>query len=319
MLNNRPKKQINFMTIEIRPFPLLELPLELLCTILPLAESGHLEARLVCKYMNDICDICIVASLWNRFKTEEPAKGIDLKQFVEKIETDLACSKANHIQRFKKLDQLIITQFGISPGGKLLILKRTEMQLLLQQILDESLAIVWKEVLKQIGVQGNPLQMAAEIRTFITNPTHAQLINQISSLDLSKLKLQVLPREICNLTQLQQLSLARNQLKTLPVEIGQKSLQWFSLEDNQLTIVPVEICQLESLQQLSLDDNRLTILPVEIGQLKNLQELSIGSNKLKILPESMGQLENLQLFFLEDNELTTLPGTIAQLKCLFFL
>ena len=53
------------------------------------------------------------------------------------------------------------------------------------------------------------------------------------------------------------LELGRNQLTSVPAEIGQlMSLQALGLSDNQLTSVPAEIGQITSLYVLRIDDNR---------------------------------------------------------------
>src|SRR5713226_8715364 len=82
-------------------------------------------------------------------------------------------------------------------------------------------------------------------RVTYDNRKHLMILN------LSKLNIPLLPAEIGQLTNLQQLILANNQLSQLPGEIG----------------------QLTNLQQLYLANNQLSQLPAEIGQLTNLQTL----------------------------------------------
>ncbi len=65
------------------------------------------------------------------------------------------------------------------------------------------------------------------------------------------------------------LDLSRQELKTLPIEIG----------------------QLKNLQKLYLDYNQLTTLPQEIGQLKNLKWLYLYSNQLATLPKEIEEFE----------------------------
>ena len=63
----------------------------------------------------------------------------------------------------------------------------------------------------------------------------------------------------------------RNQLTSLPAEIGQLTSLRVVTSRNQLTSVPAEIGQLTSLKELDLGDNQLTSLPAEIGQLTSLK------------------------------------------------
>ncbi|EMM95926.1 leucine rich repeat protein [Leptospira interrogans serovar Zanoni str. LT2156] len=101
------------------------------------------------------------------------------------------------------------------------------------------------------------------------------------------------------------LDLSRQELKTLPIEIGQlKNLQRLYLNHNQLITLPEEIGQLQNLQRLYLMDNQLTILSKEIGQLQNLQVLNLSYNQLKTLPKEIEQLKNLQTLYLNNNQLS---------------
>ena len=90
-----------------------------------------------------------------------------------------------------------------------------------------------------------------------------------------------IPAQIGNLTNLQQLSLAINQLTSIPAQIGNlTNLQQLSLSNNQLTSIPAQIGNLTNLQYLILNDNQLTGIPPEIGDLTNLQYLTLNNNQL---------------------------------------
>ena len=171
-------------------------------------------------------------------------------------------------------------------------------------------------------------------------------------LNLSKLRLEALPPEIGQLTQLRALWLAGNNLTRLPAEIGNLSkLKRLRLEGNALAELPPEIgllteleelqlhknqlpemqrglCLLINLKRLTLAGNLLEELPVEIGQLRALEVLKLGGywkrvgsgrnwsggNQIKLLPPEIAQLSNLRYLDVSRNQLTALPPEIARLS-----
>ncbi|MEM9923344.1 MAG: COR domain-containing protein [Cyanobacteria bacterium P01_D01_bin.50] len=130
-------------------------------------------------------------------------------------------------------------------------------------------------------------------------------------------KLRELPKEIGLLNQLEELHIAKNQLSSLPAEIGQlTNLQSLNLSQNKLSSLPAEIGQLTNLKTLDLLSNELSSLPAEIGQFTNLQSLKLSHNKLSSLPAEIGQLSSLQSLNLSWNQLSSLPAEIGQLSSL---
>jgi len=105
-----------------------------------------------------------------------------------------------------------------------------------------------------------------------------------------------LPKEICELTELNELRSYGLSLKTIPEEIGNLvNLKKLDLSGNNLTAIPSSIAMLSNLKILNLSNNNLDKLPLEIKQLQKLQKLKLKGNnfskseltKLKqILPKS---------------------------------
>ena len=121
--------------------------------------------------------------------------------------------------------------------------------------------------------------------------------------DLKKLRrieivasLDVLPKQICKLHQLQELILCRNQITRLPAEIGLlRNLEMLEVsEHQQLMTLPEEIGQLTHLTYLNMSQSQITVLPSAVGKLEQLTYLSINSAALKHFPPELSLLQKLE-------------------------
>jgi hypothetical protein len=94
-------------------------------------------------------------------------------------------------------------------------------------------------------------------------------------------------------------STPRQKPLVLPEDIGNlENLEELSLEHNQIQELPKSIGKLKKLRKLQLTDNNLTTLPAEFGDLTNLEELKIEANILTGWPSSMSKLTSLRLVFI---------------------
>lgn len=94
---------------------------------------------------------------------------------------------------------------------------------------------------------------------------------------------------------LHELNLSRMRLKALPKEIGLlKNVKRLIADRNRLKSLPPEIGGMESLQELILNRNELTGIPKEIASLSNLYLIDLWSNNISDLPESMRSMTNLK-------------------------
>lgn len=121
-------------------------------------------------------------------------------------------------------------------------------------------------------------------------------------LDLSKLKLTILPDEIDIFKTIQHLSLSANQFKDFPNIYTLRKLQKLKLKENQLSCLPQEIRLLTSLSELSLDFNKFTEFPSVISNLTHLKRLWMDKNQISNIQEL--RMINLQDFSLKENSLS---------------
>lgn len=110
--------------------------------------------------------------------------------------------------------------------------------------------------------------------------------NVVEMLDLSRNRLQVLPRRlILTMEALVELSLADNMVSQLPDEIGTlQNLKLLDCSHNALEFLPDGIGRLKHLETLSLQGNRLVALPVTFGGLVACTTLNLRNNLLARLP-----------------------------------
>ncbi|NVN94603.1 MAG: leucine-rich repeat domain-containing protein [Bacteroidetes bacterium] len=116
---------------------------------------------------------------------------------------------------------------------------------------------------------------------------------KVYRLDLSKQKLQVIPKAIFGLYNLQELILAKNKLHEIPQEIANlTNLQKLNVSKNNLTELPAAIGALTNLEVLVANQNDIYKLPAEIGNLINLEFLDLWSNEIDVFPEQISKLKD---------------------------
>src|SRR5690554_2493475 len=123
-------------------------------------------------------------------------------------------------------------------------------------------------------------------------------------------------KEIGTLQHLIHLDLSRNRLNSLPKEIGNlKLLKRLSISDNCISYIPTELFQfLTSLVELYATNNQIESLPPEIQYLCILEELQLGNNRLTSLPVEITKLPRLSILNLSSNLLTRIPIQISRLR-----
>lgn len=165
-----------------------------------------------------------------------------------------------------------------------------------------------------------------------------KMINLIE-LELHNCELERIPHAIFSLTNLQELDLKSNSIRTIEEIISfqhLKRLTCLKLWHNKIITIPPSISQVRSLEALHLSHNKLEslspalftlpklrhldlshnaipTLPPDVGLLHNLQYLALNSNKLELLPKTLFRCTKLKVLLLGNNALTAFPESVGQL------
>lgn len=120
---------------------------------------------------------------------------------------------------------------------------------------------------------------------------------KVIKLNLRKAKLDVFPKEILKLKNLQELDLSKNRLTTIPDSIIKlKNLEKLDLSRNSFTIFPKAVCKLSNLRHLVLFENKIVEIPKEIEGMKSLFILDMWGNELSVFPKELSKLNSLKYF-----------------------
>ncbi|MFX0063938.1 MAG: alpha/beta fold hydrolase, partial [Candidatus Hermodarchaeota archaeon] len=143
-----------------------------------------------------------------------------------------------------------------------------------------------------------------------------QLTN-LKELSLWGNQLRSLPESFGQLTKLQTLDLSSNKLSSLPESFGQLTkLNWLLLKKNQLQELPSSFIRLKKLKILDLRYNEFEILLNSFGELEQLEDLRLLENKLNSFPDSFKGLTRLKYLDLGQNNFTNIPEAIENLTSL---
>jgi Leucine-rich repeat (LRR) protein len=123
---------------------------------------------------------------------------------------------------------------------------------------------------------------AQEIRKFLNDPINGDILKQITVLDLTNLKLQVVPPELNQLSGLQTLFLDNNDLLEVP-DFNLPHLLQLCINSNKLRKIP-DFTYLPNLRWLSLNENNMTKVP-DFAHLPSLWDLDLSYNCLKEIPK----------------------------------
>ena len=177
------------------------------------------------------------------------------------------------------------------------------------------------EHLVYLNLSGNLLLVVPDSVSRMTN---------LEELDLEENRLRSLPAELCMCVKLDRVMLLRNpDLEHPSREVTRKGsaaiityLQslytarkegTLRLQGSAYRRVPIEILNYDNLTFLSFADNALEIIPTEIRHLRSLKHLFLNKNLLVMLPDDICLLDCLETLNLANNKLVALPDYITRL------
>ena len=142
------------------------------------------------------------------------------------------------------------------------------------------------------------------------------LLTGVTSFSSCKNELQTLPAEIGKLTSLTEINLLKSYcFHVIPPEIGKlKKLTYFDARMTSLESLPPEIGDCEALEYLYVGNTGITSVPPEIGRLKKLRVLVLSSTGITSVPDSICELTSLESLYIAHTGLTALPKNIGNLQ-----
>jgi len=137
--------------------------------------------------------------------------------------------------------------------------------------------------------------------------------NNETVLYLYNRNLPVLPASMFRIP-LVSLNLCGNGMQLIPKQISQlTSLEVLVLSNNRIEVIPPEISKLTRLRELYLSFNLIRSVPKDISTLTNLTDFGIGNNRLREVPPELGLLTNLKYLNLTNEQLQSVPSELSGL------
>lgn len=129
-------------------------------------------------------------------------------------------------------------------------------------------------------------------------PPELTLLDNLVSILFVHADIFLIPKNIINMTNLQELVLQNNLFVKFPkILCDLPKLKILSLRYNQITKISKNISRMNNLNQLMLDNNKIHNLPKQLFTLTNLNLLSIHGNNLSVIDDDIYHLTNLNVLY----------------------
>ncbi|XP_069049971.1 volume-regulated anion channel subunit LRRC8C isoform X2 [Lepisosteus oculatus] len=139
-----------------------------------------------------------------------------------------------------------------------------------------------------------------------------KMVNLVE-LELVHCDLERIPHAVFSLTNLQELDLKENNLKSIEEILSfqhLRKLTCLKLWHNGITYIPEHIKKLTSLERLYLSHNKIEILPSHLFLCNKLRYLDLSYNDIRFIPPEVGVLQSLQYFSVMCNKIESLPDEL---------
>jgi Leucine-rich repeat (LRR) protein len=124
--------------------------------------------------------------------------------------------------------------------------------------------------------------------------------DSVITLDLSKEKLKVFPKDILKFNNIERLILSKNKLDSIPDLSTLKNLTFLDLEKNKFTEINTNFAKLLQLEVLKLGLNEIETIPEFLISMKNLQVLDLWSNPITFFSDKLSEFPSLKVLDLSN-------------------
>lgn len=138
-------------------------------------------------------------------------------------------------------------------------------------------------------------------------------MSNLIELELVRCDLERIPHAIFSLTNLQELDLKENNLRSIEEIISfqhLRKLTCLKLWYNSIMYIPEHIKKLGSLERLYFSHNKIEILPSHLFLCNKLRYLDLSNNDIRFIPPEIGVLQSLQYFSVTCNKIENLPDEL---------
>ncbi|XP_069795236.1 volume-regulated anion channel subunit LRRC8C isoform X2 [Narcine bancroftii] len=135
----------------------------------------------------------------------------------------------------------------------------------------------------------------------------------LTELGLIHCDLERIPHAVFSLTNLQELDLKENNLRSVEEIISFqhcRKLTCLKMWYNSITNIPEHIKKLSSLECLYFNYNKIEVLPSHLFLCNKLRSLDLGHNDIRFIPPEIGVLQSLQDFCITGNKVESLPDEL---------